>query len=64
MDFSSRHLSDPQSFTPDEDEWFHARCTCGYAPDAAFPDLETVVDELMAHAARMAWRPDDGGEEG
>ena len=35
--------------TEDEDGWYWANCVCGYR-SGPFPDLETMVDELMFHA--------------
>jgi hypothetical protein len=35
---------------PGRGGWFSARCTCGFT-EGPFPDLETMVDALMEHAA-------------
>lgn len=42
-----------QSFEPEipeDDGWYRATCSCGWEAGAAFPEIEMVVDELMAHA--------------
>jgi hypothetical protein len=32
------------------DGWYSAQCTCGFT-EGPFPDVETMVDALMEHAA-------------
>lgn len=43
------HLSDPETFKPDADGFFTARCVCGWAL-SPWPDMELAVDALMEHA--------------
>jgi len=48
------HQSDPGSLEPDADGWYHARCTCGFR-FGPLPDVETVADVLMEHAADRSY---------
>lgn len=47
--FTGAHISETGSLEPDEDGFYWATCACGDHA-GAFPDLETAVDALMAHA--------------
>lgn len=47
------HQSDPVCFEADAEGWYTARCECGWS-FGPLPDVETMVDALMAHAAEMA----------
>jgi hypothetical protein len=57
------HSVDPECLAPDEEGWWFAKCSCGWAPGKGagagrkgvpFPGIEEVVDSLMEHAAVMA----------
>lgn len=58
------HMTDDVDWRP-ADGWYTARCSCGWS-DGPFPDVETMVDALMDHAAAaaMADRPSAGGGPG
>lgn len=45
-----------------EDGWYRARCVCGWT-QSPFPDIETMVDALMDHAAACARPATEEAEE-
>ena len=51
------HASEPSMLTPDDAGFYLAACVCGWTTEAWFPDLETAVDELVAHALSVAQTP-------
>lgn len=48
------HYSVLGSLEPADDGWWHARCVCGWE-QGPLPDIDTVVDALMSHAADAAF---------
>lgn len=46
------HMSYATTTDPMDDGFYEARCECGYV-QGPFPDVETVIDDLMGHAFAM-----------
>lgn len=49
----SVHVSDENSFVPEDDGFYVPRCQCGWSWGAV-PDLDIVTDVLMEHAREQA----------
>lgn len=43
------HMCDPACLEPDENDFYHALCSCGWSV-GPLPAVEEVVDFLMQHA--------------
>lgn len=48
------HQFDPECLEATDDGFFEARCGCGFSFGPA-PDIQIVIDVLMAHAYDAGW---------
>lgn len=52
------HYAVDGTLEPDQDDWFHARCECGFS-FGPLPSREEVIDVLIEHATDAARREEE-----